>query len=121
MVDDYKQLTAWKVSMELMVAIYTVTRSFPQEERFGLTNQLRRAAVSIPSNIAEGQGRGSRKEFSHFLRIANGSRQEAETQLLGAIQLGFVETNEIVAVFELITRTGQLIHALRKSIEKLSS
>src|SRR5436853_6958040 len=87
----YRELIAWQKAMEIVCRIYQLTSSFPAEERFGLTNQLRRAAVSIPSNIAEGQGRGVSRDFARFLRIANGSRQELETQITISIRLGYLD------------------------------
>ena len=86
-VHHYSDLIVWQKAMDLVVHVYEVTESFPQREVFGLTNQVRRAAVSIPSNIAEGQGRGTTKDFLHFLAIARGSLQEVETQLLLAYRL----------------------------------
>ncbi|MFN8636421.1 MAG: four helix bundle protein [Chloroflexota bacterium] len=90
MSQNYRDLLAWQKSMDLVEAIYEITADFPPDERFGLTSQVRRAAVSIASNIAEGQGRRSRGEFGHFLSIAHGSVREVETQLLIAIRLRFV-------------------------------
>ena len=87
----HKHLDAWKRSMDLVQIVYTVTKEFPQEELYGLTNQLRRAVVSVPSNIAEGAARGSNKEFIQFLHIAMGSLSEAETQLVIAKRLGYLE------------------------------
>src|SRR5215207_10785422 len=87
----YRELIAWQKAVELVVEIYRMTERFPREEQFGLTNQLRRAAVSIASNIAEGQGRGTPGDFLRGLRIGNGSRQEVETQILLADLLGYVE------------------------------
>lgn len=78
---SHRRLEVWKLSMELVEQIYSFTQSFPKEERFGLTNQMRRAAVSIPSNIAEGSAKGSKKEFCRFLLIARGSLMELETQI----------------------------------------
>jgi four helix bundle protein len=86
---SYKDLVAWQKSMDLVTATYRATAGFPRDELFGLASQLRRAAVSIPSNIAEGQGRLSEKEFRHFLGQARGSLMEVETQLQVAENLGF--------------------------------
>src|SRR3954468_12430988 len=86
----YRDLIAWQKAMDLVEQVYRLTRAFPREELYGLTNQVRRASVSIPSNIAEGQGRGVGGEFAHHLRIANGSRQEVETQILLGVRLGFI-------------------------------
>ena len=90
-VKSYQDLIAWRRAMELVVEVYEMTKGFPKDERFGLTNQVRRAAVSVPSNIAEGQGRGVGAEFAHHLRIAQGSLQEVETQVMLGQRLGFPE------------------------------
>jgi four helix bundle protein len=89
-VKSYRDLLAWKRAMDLVVPLYELTRVFPREELYGLTGQVRRAVVSVPSNIAEGQGRGQGNEFTHHLRIARGSLQEVETQLIVASRLGYV-------------------------------
>ncbi len=88
-IHSYKDLTVWQKAIDLTEAIYNLVKYFPREEMFGLTSQIKRASVSIPSNIAEGRRRGSRKEFSQFLRIAYGSGSELETQLHIAKKLGF--------------------------------
>ena len=87
----HKRLDVWKLAVELAVSVYRVTEKFPGEERFGLTSQMRRAAVSIPSNIAEGAARKGRKEFAQFLHISRGSLSEMDTQLELARQLGFLD------------------------------
>ena len=87
----HKDLDAWRKSLDLVEMVYKVTKEFPKEELYGLTNQLRRAAVSVPSNIAEGAGRGSKKEFIQFLHIALGSLSEVETQLVIAKRLGYLK------------------------------
>ena len=86
---DHKDLDVWKKGMELVERVYSMSRAFPDSERFGLTSQIRRAAVSIPSNISEGAARKSDKELLQFLSIAIGSLAELETQYLIAIRLGF--------------------------------
>ena len=91
MIKDYKDLVVWQKAMELVTAIYQATQAFPKEELYGLTSQLRRAAVSVPSNIAEGQGRLTRGEFRQFLGQAKGSLSELETQLLIAHNLGYLQ------------------------------
>ena len=87
--DDHKDLDVWQVAMETVTDIYKMTRDFPKEERYGLIDQIRRAAVSIPSNIAEGAARKSTREFGQFLSIALGSAAELETQLMISERLGF--------------------------------
>ena len=116
MASDYKDLIAWKREMELLVTVYAAHRYFPVDERFGLTNQLRRAAVSIPSNIAEGQGRQMKGDFVRFLRIANGSRQEVETQLLAAKELGFATEADLSQALGQIDEVGRLISGLIRSL-----
>ena len=91
---DYQKLEAWRMAMGLVEEVYKGTRSFPKEELFGLTSQIRRAAVSIPSNIAEGASRVGSKEFLQFLHIARGSASELETQLLLAEKLGYLSATE---------------------------
>ena len=87
---NFKLLKVWEKSMELSLLVYQITSTFPKEERFGLTSQIRRCAVSIPSNIAEGSSRDSSKDFSRFLRISIGSSFELETQLLLSKKLEFI-------------------------------
>jgi four helix bundle protein len=90
MAGSYKELRAWKLAVDLVLEVYRETQSFPKVELYGLTNQIRRAAVSVPSNIAEGKGRSSDREFALFLRYARGSLLELETQLLIAGELGYL-------------------------------
>ena len=89
-VQSYKDLIVWQRSMELVVNIYQITEKFPKQEVYGLTNQMRRCLVSIPSNIAEGRGIGTRKDYIHFLRIALGSSNELQTQLEIARRLDYI-------------------------------
>ena len=103
--------------MDLVEVVYRLSRSFPKEETYGPTNQIRRAAVSIPSNIAEGQGRGVGAEFAHFLRIANGSRQEVETQLLLAQRLGYVGEADVLRAMDCSQEVGRLLAGLTKAIK----
>lgn len=106
--------------MRLVKLSYELTSAFPDNERFGLTNQIRRAAVSVPSNIAEGHGRGSSAGFLHFLWIANGSLAELETQILLAIELDFVSECDASSSLELISQIGKMLIGLRRSIERLN-
>lgn len=99
----HKQLDVWQSSMQFVSALYVLTKQFPSDERFGLTNQIQRASVSIPSNIAEGSARHSNKEYIQFLYIALGSAAEVETQLLIARDLGYADSidnlyNEIQSI-----------------------
>ncbi|PRZ20090.1 four helix bundle protein [Flavobacterium granuli] len=95
---DHKELDVWKKSMDLVVTVYQITQLFPDSEKFGLTSQMRRAAVSIPSNIAEGAARKGDRELIHFLHVALGSLSELETQYLIAMRLEFIKNEQ---VFEL--------------------
>jgi four helix bundle protein len=113
----YEDLRVWTLGVALAEAVYTATRAFPGEERFGLTAQLRRAAVSIPSNIAEGWGRGSRPDYKRFLFQARGSLYEVETQLLLAFRLGFLSAPDATGLRE---QTQSLSRQLLSLIRALS-
>lgn len=112
MVKPHEQLEVWKFAMQSVKTVYELTARFPVEERYGLVQQMRRAAVSIPSNIAEGAGRNGVKEYLHFIGIARGSLAELETQLQLAVMLDFATKDH--AVFELVDRTGKLLTGLHK-------
>ena len=109
-------LDVWKDSMRLARDVYRVSTSFPDSERFGLTTQIRRCAVSVPSNIAEGAGRGGRKEYAHHLRIARGSLMELDTQLWIARDLGFIDNTSEMNM--LIQRVAAMLNALINSKTK---
>ncbi|MBR5914520.1 MAG: four helix bundle protein [Selenomonadaceae bacterium] len=111
-IKDFKELLVWQKSMKLAAEVYRITKKLPKDELFGLTNQLRRAAVSIPSNIAEGNGRDSTKEYLRFLYIARGSRSEVETQLLLCVELGYLQKTEIVTALEICTEVGKMLNAV---------
>ena len=115
---NYKDLDAWKTGCELTKVVYEITRGFPKEEMFGLTSQLRRAAVSVPSNIAEGYGRGTRSEYARFLKISRGSLNELETQLIISEQLDFLATNLLDNVMTLLRRCFRILQGLINSVEK---
>ncbi|MEW6679300.1 MAG: four helix bundle protein [Pseudomonadota bacterium] len=110
------RLDAWKEAMALVKMVYTVTQSFPKDELYGLTNQMRRAAVSVPSNIAEGAARNSKKEFVQFLSIARGSLSELETQLLISADLGYLDGKH--DVFAKADRVSRLMTGLQKHNEQ---
>ena len=116
MIKSYKDLIVWQKAMDLVVMVYQFTRTFPKEEIYGLTNQLRRAAVSVPSNIAEGQARKSTAEFKNFLSIARGSLAEVETQLIIANRLCYLTAEQSVAVMELHQEVSKMIPALMRGI-----
>jgi four helix bundle protein len=115
--ESYRDLIVWRKGMDLVTEIYRVTRCFPRDELYGLTNQLRRAAVSVPSNIAEGQARFSRKEFHHFLSQARGSLVEIETQLSIAENLGYLAPNHTRPLFEKVSELGRVLNGLIASIK----
>ena len=115
-VRSYRDLIAWQKAMDLVEDVYKLTKSFPDDEKYGLTSQIKRAAVSIPSNIAEGQTRNSKKEFIHFLSIARGSKAEVETQLELAQRLGFSNKNEIENIIKKCNEVGKILTGLMKSL-----
>src|SRR5271170_2026601 len=115
--ESYKDLIAWRKAMELVTDIYRATRAFPRDELYGLTNQLRRAAVSVPSNIAEGQARFSQKEFHHFLSIARGSLAEIETQLFLAKELGYLSVTKCAALIANADELGRILNGLAAAIK----
>ena len=111
-IKDFKELIVWQKSMKLAAEVYRITKKLPKDELFGLTNQLRRAAVSIPSNIAEGNGRDSTKEYLRFLYIARGSRSEVETQLLLCVELGYLQESDIEFVLGLSTEVAKMLNTI---------
>jgi four helix bundle protein len=113
-----KDLVAWQKAMDLVTATYRATAGFPKEEQFGLTLQLRRATVSIPSNIAEGQGRLSEKEFRHFLGQVRGSLLEVETQLQIAQNLGYTQLLQTSELLKACGEVGRILNGLLPSICK---
>jgi four helix bundle protein len=113
---NFKELKIWQDSLELAKDIYKITKAFPASEQYGLTSQLNRSAVSIPSNIAEGAGRNSDKEFSRFLSIALGSAFELETQLLLAGSFGFAKEPELNASLEKINKIQKMINGFRTTL-----
>ena len=115
-VGSYRELTAWQKAMDLVEVVYTTTRSWPKEELYGLTSQVRRAVVSVASNIAEGQGRNAPKEFLHHLRIAHGSLCEVETQLLVAQRLDYLNSDTAKRLLTDIAEVARLINGLIRHI-----
>jgi four helix bundle protein len=109
MVKSYRDLVVWQRSIQLSLAIYRLTAAFPLEERYGLSSQLRRAGVSVPSNIAEGYGRGSRKEYKQFLAIARGSTLEVQTQLTIARELGFCQQDQMAKAESLSEEVSKML------------
>ena len=115
---SYKDLVAWQKAMDLVTGTYRATRAFPKDELFGLTSQARRAAVSIPSNIAEGQGRLSAKEFRYFLGSARGSLMELETQLQVAENLGYLHHEELTGLLQSCAELGKVLNGLLASLSR---
>ena len=119
MKDEYQSLTVWQKSMSLAKGVYEVTSLLPKEEKYGLSDQIRRAAVSVPSNIAEGSRRGSKKEFAQFLKIAHGSLAETETQL---ILISEIYPNiKVSNLLSISNEVGRMIYALIMKLEKITS
>lgn len=110
--NNYKELKVWQKSIELAEEVYKITLNFPVEEKFGLISQIRRSAVSIPSNISEGAGRNSNKEFRNFLGIANGSSNELNTQLLISVKIGYAKEENLKLVFCLINEIQKMLFSL---------
>ena len=117
-IKSYRDLVAWQKSMALVTEIYRVTNDFPKDELFGLTSQLRKAAVSIPSNIAEGRGRSSLGQFRLFLGNAMGSLAEVETQIIIAKNLNFIDEATSSSLLDLSSEVGRVLHGLIASISK---
>jgi four helix bundle protein len=117
----HKNLDVWQNSVEFVTEIYMLTNAFPENEKFGLTNQIRRSAVSIPSNIAEGAGRHSKKEFSRFLNIAQGSATELETQLIISKNLDFIDYEQYENVVEKLTSIMKMLSGLVRSLKNNQS
>jgi len=115
-IKNYSELIVWQKAMDLVQSVYEVVRSFPKEEIYGLTSQLKRATVSVPSNIAEGQGRKSTREFLHHLSIAYGSLMEVETQILIAVRLEYLNQLEAERIIEQTSEVGRLINGLSSAL-----
>ena len=115
--ENYKKLIVWQKSMQLVKEIYKLLRFMPNYEQYVLSDQMRRSAVSIPSNIAEGAGRGSKKDFAHFLSIARGSRYELETQLLICIELNYLSEEQCKEAFALINEVGTILNGFIKKLD----
>mgnify|MGYP001131901817 CR=1 FL=1 len=111
-VRHYKDLIVWQKAMDLVLMIYQITKAFPREELYGLNNQMQRAAVSIPSNIAEGQARRTSAEFRNYLSIARGSLAELETQLIIAQRLNYLTNEQLISIMETHQEISKMIPAL---------
>ena len=109
---NYKDLKVWQKGVDLVVVIYKLSTQFPAEEKYGIASQIKRCSVSIPSNIAEGSGRGTDKEFKRFLEISLGSCNELETQLIISDRLGFLKENELSETYKSIAEISNMLIAL---------
>ena len=116
--NKYKELKVWQKSVELATNVYQLTRNFPSDERFGLTSQINRSVVSIASNIAEGSGRGSKKDFSRFLSIAYGSSYELETQMIISNNLNFLTHENYKRITSSIEEVQKMLFGLQRSLSK---
>ena len=118
--ESFRDLVVWQRAIELTIAVYGLTATFPDSKRFGLTNQLRRASVSVASNIAEGYGRATKGEYMQFWGHSRGSNSEAETQLVMAKALGFGSARMLQTAEELCNETGRMLGAMMKSLRPKS-
>lgn len=112
-IDSYKDLIVWQRAMDIAKGVYKIAKLLPEDELFVLSSQMRRAAISIPSNIAEGQARNSSKEFRNFLSVAKGSAAELETQLLLCVEIGYCKEEDIMGVLSLIAEVAKMINAIQ--------
>lgn len=119
-IKTHKDLLVWKKSIDLVEQIYTFTKQFPKEELYGITNQMRRCAVSIPANIAEGSGRKNKAEFIQFLHIALGSASELETHLIISQRLGFLSSNSYDEIMNALNEIIKMICGLINSLNSLN-
>ncbi|WP_395060946.1 four helix bundle protein [Flavobacterium sp.] len=117
-VKSYKELLIWQKGIRIVIQVYKLTQSFPKDEIYALTSQLKRASVSVPSNIAEGFGRQTDKSFNHFLNISRGSLNEIETQLIIAKELGFIQDENLYNdLLSIIEEESKMINAFAKNLK----
>jgi four helix bundle protein len=116
LVSDHRQLVVWQRSITLALEAYSISRRFPRQETYGLASQIRRAAVSIAANIADGNGRTHRREYAHHLSIARGSLREVETLLEIALGLGYTSEEELTTIRELLDHVGRMLTRLLKRL-----
>ena len=117
-VSSYRDLLVWRKEIGLVTLLYEISREFPADERFGLTSQIRRAAVSVPSNIAEGQARFSTREFIHFISHAEGSIAEIDTQLVIALELDCCKPAKVKPAFDAIVELRKMLNSLRRKLQE---
>jgi four helix bundle protein len=116
---SYRDLVVWQKAVDLVVAVYRLARSLPTEERFGLTSQMQRSAVSVPANIAEGYARTHKGDYLRHLSIATGSLAELETHLTIAVRLEFLDRDEVMPVWSLAQEVGKMLSKLTRSLEQI--
>jgi len=116
--NNYKELKVWQKAVDLATSVYELTKSFTSTEVYGIVSQMRRAAVSIPSNLAEGAGRGTNKDFSYFLNISLGSAFELETQLIISEKIGYITIEQLSEKINQINEIEKMIRGLQKSLSK---
>ncbi len=121
MVKSYKDLLVWQKSMSLVFEVYRIIKNLPKEELYALSSQIRRSAVSIPSNIAEGQQRNSTKEFINFLSIAKGSNAELQTQLMICVGLNYLSKEETETAMQLSNEVGKMLNALIDKLRQITN
>jgi four helix bundle protein len=115
---SYKDLIVWQKGIELVTSVYSISKTFPNEEKFGLINQLNRAVVSVPANIAEGWGRESSKNYLQFLRISRGSLMEVETLMIISKNFNYLDNTSFSTISDKIEETGKILQGLIKSIQQ---
>jgi four helix bundle protein len=115
---SYRELIVWKTAMDLAAECYLVTKTFPRDELFGMTSQIRRSAASVPANIAEGHDRSSTKEFLHHLSIARGSLKELETHLLLGQRVGLLNDTDLPSLMDRCDQVSKMLSGLRQSLER---
>ncbi len=116
-VKSYRNLIVWQKSIEVCTLIYRLTQDFPRDETFGITSQLKRAAISVPTNISEGHSRNSKKEYRHFVGIARGSLTEIETLITLTKNLQFTSENKITEITDLCTEIGKMLTSLNRKLQ----
>ena len=120
-VSSYRDLIVWQKAMDMTESLYRKVKKLPKEETYALGDQMRRAAISIPSNIAEGFGRNSKKEYLQFLYIANGSVSELETQLMLCVRINYLKESEIQSILTLLSEIGKIIMTITKKLNSDTS
>jgi len=115
---SYRDLEVWKLAIEIAKQCYVVTRGFPKEELFGMTSQIRRAAASVPANVAEGYGRDSKGEYVQFLRVSQGSLKELETHLILSREVGIVDSARVERILSDCERLGKMLRSLVRAIQR---